>query len=240
MKKYLWIISMIAMFAACKKDETETPQPAAPVWNATVNFKVDNSALLFDTILYTNDAGNNYSVSRLQFYLSGFEFENQTGTTYMTDDVFYIDAITGTNTKLNFNNIPFGNYKRVKFYIGLDSANNITNALPNTVENQQMAWPDFMGGGYHFMKFEGSFLYNSSTWGFAMHLGKNQNLVTVELNNAFDVKSVSDTLNFTMNLNEWFRNPLVYDFNIDGNYSMNDDTAMSKLSLNGSDVFIVQ
>lgn len=43
-----------------------------------------------------------------------------------------------------------------------------------------------------------------------------------------------------MNLNEWFRNPFIYDFNIDGNYSMGSSAAMAKLKANGVDIFHFQ
>jgi hypothetical protein len=40
-----------------------------------------------------------------------------------------------------------------------------------------------------------------------------------------------------MNVAEWFKNPAIYDFNADGNYSMNSMAAMLKLKNNGTDVF---
>ena len=49
-----------------------------------------------------------------------------------------------------------------------------------------MAWPTAMGGGYHFMKVEGHYLDTSNTiQGFAIHLGKNNNLVNVLINQYF-------------------------------------------------------
>jgi uncharacterized protein YwgA len=42
-----------------------------------------------------------------------------------------------------------------------------------------------------------------------------------------------------MNINEWYANPAVYDFEVDGNYSMGLSAAMLKLSKNGKDVFSI-
>ncbi len=40
-----------------------------------------------------------------------------------------------------------------------------------------------------------------------------------------------------MNINEWYKNPEIYDFNTDGGYSMGNMMAMMKIAGNGADVF---
>ncbi len=136
--------------------------------------------------------------------------------------------------------IPVGIYSSVTFYIGLDSLTNKTGILPNSLENINMAWPDMMGGGYHFMKMEGHFLDSTNTInGYAMHLGKNPNLVTININKQINLK-INQEKKLIMNINEWYKHPLIYDFNVDGNYSMSVMSAMMKLSKNGKDVFTIQ
>jgi hypothetical protein len=51
------------------------------------------------------------------------------------------------------------------------------------------------------------------------------------------VQSTAVNFTMTMNLNEWFRNPAIYDFNVDGSSSMGSMSAMMKLAMNGPDVF---
>ena len=41
----------------------------------------------------------------------------------------------------------------------------------------------------------------------------------------------------TMNVNEWFKNPNIYNFNTDGVFTMGDTILMKKLLQNGADVF---
>ena len=65
----------------------------------------------------------------------------------------------------------------------------------------------------------------------------NNNYVIINLINDFEISSSSNTINLEMNISEWFKNPYVYDFNVDGNYSMSDSTALIKLLQNGYDVF---
>lgn len=232
---YMFIVSYFIFLTGCKKSSSsEDEQPAT----MELSFSVDNSILEFNTIKYLNAAGNNFSVSKLHCYLSNFQIENSDGTIYHFDDIIYVEASSAKSLS-NFSSLPLGNYRRISFLIGLDSAHNTEHALPHTVENDNMAWPASMGGGYHFIKLEGNFINASQTFGYAMHLGLNRNCVAINISKQFTITSESNTIQLNMNINEWFKNPMIYDFNIDGNYSMSDSTAMAKLSQNGADVFTI-
>ncbi|HQU99747.1 MAG TPA: hypothetical protein PLO59_01250, partial [Bacteroidia bacterium] len=193
----------------------------------------------FDTLGYYNAAGNNYSISNLIFYLSAFEFENTTGQIYKFNDVYLVDVKNKNNLNLSFTDLPAGTYKRVTFLIGLDSLHNLSNALPNTIENNNMAWPPAMGGGYHFIKLEGKFMDQNQMFGMAIHLGRNQNCVVINITQNISLKPEMNRINLSMNINEWFKNPHIYDLNIDGNFTMSDSAAMAKIKQNGSDVFTI-
>lgn len=219
--------------SGCKKEEEN--EAALQI---SISHKVDSQPLQMNSMMYTCDAGYQYEVTKLNYYLSHFVFTKSDGSRYESDTVLYVDAAPGNSNTLLLENFPPGNYTGVSFYLGLDSVRNITNGLPTTTENINMIWPDVMGGGYHFMKLEGHYKDNNGTYGFAIHLGKNSHLVLIHLNRSFGISANNPAqLNLTMNINEWFRNPEVYDFNADGNYSMSNDTAMNKLSVNGSDIF---
>lgn len=227
----------LLLVSGCKRDEDEEPAPTDTSFNVRLEFHMDGVPLEFDTMKYQTAAGYPYSVDRLQFYLSEFEFERSDGSSVSSDEWVYVDVADGKGIQFKLEDIPQGTYNSVHMHVGLDSLLNITGALPNTLENMNMAWPTMMGGGYHFMKFEGYYTSNDTAYGFAMHMGKNQHLVHVLLNKNMAINSASDTLKLKMNLNEWFKNPHIYDFNIDGSGSMYNDAAMLKLKENGSDVF---
>lgn len=224
---------IIIFVGGCKKNNVDSAN-----LQLKLTYRIDNKQLEFDTMQYVCDAGYNYEVTRLNYYLSGFVFSMQDGSNYSSSKVFYIDARQASMNNLSFEKFPSGTCTQISFYVGLDSVKNQTDSLPMTVDNINMGWPDMMGGGYHFMKLEGHYRDSSTNYGFAMHLGKNKNLVPIIVSNpviVHDGNAVETTL--SMNINEWLRNPLIYDFKTDGSYSMNNDTAMQKLCINGTDIF---
>jgi hypothetical protein len=103
-----------------------------------------------------------------------------------------------------------------------------------------MYWPDEMGGGYHFLKFEGNYLNSDNkTKGFALHLGTNPLLIKHQkINQVIQLnKNISDTIELNMNINKWFDGETTYNFLVDGNYSMGIISLMQKLQSNGKAVF---
>jgi hypothetical protein len=239
MKNVLIILSGFLLFVSCRKDKVEDPQPT-PVASSVqfrINYEVDGSSFIFDSLIYQNNAGNNYSVYLLQYFLTQVSLIKADSSMVLISSCQYLDAALPSTNQFTVNGIPDGNYIGISFIIGVDSLHNLTGGLPNNAENNNMEWPDAMGGGYHFMKFEGHFLSHDTLYGFNMHLGQNGNQVPVKLFDSMSFNHSGMTYNMTMNLNEWFRNPAVFDFNTDGNYTMNNMMAMQKLSMNGTDVF---
>lgn len=240
MKKVLYLsLSTCILVLSCKKSEDVQPLPSAENSELvfTITHAVDGVDLLADTILYVNDAGNQYSVNRLWYYLSQIALIRSDSSLLPVKDYQFIDAFNAGNLSFTVPSVVQGDYIGLAFYIGLDSALNQTNALPALVENLNMEWPVAMGGGYHFMKLEGHYHQNDSLFGYAIHLGRNEALVTCRLYSPISLRAGRATIRMRMNLNEWYRSPQIYDFNVDGNYSMGNMQAMSKLARNGSDVF---
>ncbi len=227
------LASLVMLISSCNKNKDGLGQ-----LSVQMNYHVDGKSLVYSSMNYQCEAGYNYSVTRLEYYLSNFEFTDAQGNTYKSSEIFYINAAKEETNTLSFKDIPSGHYKSIRFLIGLDTIHNKTDFLEPTVDNANMAWPDMMGGGYHFMKFEGMFKANGTNNGYAMHLGRNGNTVPIYLEKPFSIlKDNESILVLNMNLNEWFRNPEVYDFLIDDAYSMGNMNAMMKLCRNGKDVF---
>ncbi|MFN8153959.1 MAG: MbnP family protein [Bacteroidia bacterium] len=239
MRKW-WIFALVPLlFSACK-NEDESPEPEQNKVTFGVTFEHDGAALQFDTLMFQHAAGYTMSVSRLQFYLSNIQLIRSDSSLVSISDYHFIDAKDAATQTFSYTLPATGHFIGLKMQIGLDSAHNITDALPALMENLNMAWPEVMGGGYHFLKLEGEFTDSTGNYGYAMHMGTNNYLVQCVVPAQFDLSAGNNTIHLSMNVNEWFKNPSVYDFNIDGNYSMGVMAAMMKLKANGTDVFTKQ
>lgn len=234
-KKYIWLLLFAIFIISCKKSDNTVA--SGKLYIAT-SYVVDGVPLVFDTIAFSNKAGNNYSVERLTYYLSDFRFYNNKKLVYRADSVFYFDARQPAAATLSY--VPYGSYDSVAFNIGVDLMHNVVNGLPVTLANNEMIWPEPMGGGYHFIRLEGHWVQGANTWGYAVHLGQNAYLVMTGVKCALAVQANEQTLALEMNVNEWFDHPNTYNFNVDGVYTMGIDSLMRKIMQNGMDVFIAK
>lgn len=236
------LLITILLFNGCKRDSDIVPDKIDKgiSLKLAINHKVDGVSLIFDSLMYVNNAGNTYEVSRLEYYISNITFHSSTEKDFSPKKIVYVNAQTLSTNNITFDSVPEGQYDYITLNIGIDTVHNISYSLPNTNENINMAWPDYMGGGYHFMKFEGNYVYLSSNIGFTVHLGQNSSLVSCIINNPFFVSSSTSEIKLSMNLNEWFRSPILYDFNIDGNATMGDKQARGKIAANGINVFSME
>jgi hypothetical protein len=207
----------------------------------TLSYAVDDQSLNFNTLLYSNDAGNQYSVSKVAYFVSNIGLHEEGDVTFSTSEVYYVNASEPATNTIRVYSIPVGNYSGFTLSIGLNPTHNQTGYLPNTTENLNMLWPEPMGGGYHFLKFEGHFQDNNSdVSGFAIHLGNNENLVTMHFDHPISIEHSDHHIELEMNLNEWFRNPNLFDLSADGSYIMDDTEAMSLIAENGINVFSIK
>jgi hypothetical protein len=228
---FLIAIVWIGTLAACKKDDGAAPYAAATL---ELRHQVDGQNLIFDTLAYTNAAGERYSVTRLEYYLSYFRFYRNKQLLFTADTVIYVDARTVISASIGqLTTEPFDS---VACYIGVDPTHNVHGKIPATAANVAMQWPVTMGGGYHFLKLEGHWQDSGQTPGYALHLGTNPFLVAAGARVSHSFGTEGKKLVVTMNLNEWFRTPAVYSLDGDGLYTMGDSVLMQKVATNGRDV----
>lgn len=203
-----------------------------------IHHGVDNQPLVWDSIMYRNEAGNVYSISKLHYYISNIRLYKDNIIVQQSDSVYYIDAKHQYSSIISIPALLKGVYDSVALTIGLLPFRNISYSLPATIENTNMGWPDAMGGGYHFLKLEGHWKDAAEVNGFALHVGKSGFHCEAGFVCGLDVRPNQMTkLNIMMNINEWFRKPAIYDLSSDGVYSMGNEALMRKIIVNGQDVF---
>lgn len=241
-KSILFLTIIVAVFTqGCRK----------PTGSLSVDFEfsVGDKPLSLDTLLYENAAGNRYEISDIQYFISEFTIYDEKGKhNYFSGGTHYVDARMPNTLKWIIpHDITIGKYKQIAFVFGLKGNENFTGRFPNPPENN-MSWPQTIGGGYHYMKINGRWIDGFSTkQPFNLHLGKieEQNkfvdnvfivVVPVELS---VYENQTTNIKIKMDVNEWFENPHIYDFNTFGGAIMQNTEAQKILNANGKSVFSI-
>lgn len=241
MKKiFIPFIALVAMtITSCEKEDDQQEFS-----NVSLSFshKVGSENLEFDTLKYTNVANHKYEVTKLEYFVSNITFHHSNGEEYTVAGPLYVNAEEANTLNQAGLELPQGNYSGVSLTMGLDTAMNKSNTL-TTAEAVAMAWPDQMGGGYHYMKFEGRYdsLETGNVKNFALHTGASggtaYDFKSEFLNANFTVGADNLVLNITMDVNEWFTGDNVYDFVDYGSRIMGNQSAQLHLKNNGPSVF---
>lgn len=191
MKQIFFLIAIIITITSCKKDED-------PEYNSNVKapFSIEfdhiagSSNLQLNTGTYTNASGQNFTVTKVRYYVSNFKLTNVDGSVYtvpQAESYFLIDESI-TNSRKPVLNIPEGEYKTLSFLIGVDS-------LRNTMDVSQRTGVLDVGGaatdmywswnsGYIFFKLDGTSPVITTMGGvFQYHVGGFGGYSTATVNN---------------------------------------------------------
>lgn len=245
------VLSLVLFCASCHK--------STPTGHLQIQFstEVDGVPLRYDVLDYVNDAGNHYEVNEVRYFLSRVKLQRSDGTEVTiadNDGIHYYDSdISYTSNWLISDELPVGKYDRISFVFGLDESQNVTGYFVNPPETN-MAWPDPIGGGYHYMQINGKWVSSrSNLTPFCLHTGigqtyqdgnitgfvQNYFTVTLPLNDFEITDGNISSFTLSMNVNNWFRDPNVYDFNEWGGTIMQNQAAQEVLKANGKNVFSV-
>jgi len=250
MNKALLLISVITfLFTSCEK-----PIPT----HLTIHFThtVDGVPLELTTnnaeLPYTNAAGQNYNVKKLQYLISNIDIHSESGNIDLKD-IHFVDAADPSTLKLDLGELGSGHHQELRFDLGLTSGANISNTYVNENFHATMAWPDMMGGGYHYMKLEGNFdnettFYNTHTGPLPINYNGSGTIIndwSITYSSGcpnFDESSfyVSDGLGdviitLNMELNKWYNSPDTISLTADG--IMGNEEMQIILSNNGHCIF---
>lgn len=216
--------------------------------SVSINYSVNGKPLITDSLCYRNEAENEFMITEIQWFISKMELQDERSEwVALEPKIFYIDTNIPESHAINITSIPVGTYKALRFVFGLDEEDNRTGLFTDPPESE-MFWPDLLGGGYHYMKLNGKYLDTEGRLApLAIHLGIGQNenhskfyqnYFIVELPIDLTIaENAENQLDLTMNIDNWFRNPNLYDFNEFGIHIMQNQAAQQALKENGSDVF---
>jgi hypothetical protein len=254
------IFLTLGLFNSCgEKDDPPEEEKGKIVFHFT-HFN-DGAELEYDTMKYTNAAGNHYLVNEIQYFISDVKLYGTDGSVQMIDDwkdIHYVDTdIESTQTWQVYDPIEIGEYDKISFTFGINEEKNQSLMFLNPPE-RDMFWPEFLGGGYHYMKLNGKWLAEDNVIKpFNFHLGIGQiyaggviepDSITGFVQNYFEVELPASAFSIAkgeekhfeirMNVENWFLNPHIYNHDEWGGDIMQKQDAMKLGCENGQqDVF---
>lgn len=145
-------------FSACKPHQEKDLQEGSV--ELSLIHLVGQQPLEKNEFVYTNKAGNTYMISEIQWFMSDIVFTMEDGRQIRPDSLqqfLYVDTDIPSTNRQSFLRLPAGHYRKIGFTFGLDEAHNTSNRFVNPPESY-MFWPEYLGGGYHYMKLNGKWI----------------------------------------------------------------------------------
>lgn len=245
MKKIALLLILAIAFVSCNNDDDNTPINVDLIFNFTQNWDGNNVTNGdFDTTVYTNEKGHKLKIARIRYLISRLSLKNSTGDIYNIDGYNFIDMEDSSNFTFDPNlEIPEGTYT-LSFIYGFNEEDNISEAYPD-LNTASWNWPEMLGGGYHFLQFDGMYdVDTSEPKPFNYHNGTakvsdgvfEQNFVEIQLTNNLVVKD-GDKIEIQMNIAEWFKNPYQWDLDVYNTPLMPNYDAQKLMQQNAATVF---
>jgi hypothetical protein len=250
---FLIIMTIPLVFTSCKTEEGCTDFAATNYnadaekddgsckYNLSLRFThtIDGNDVQINEMIYSNTAGQNYSVQTLRYLISDITLNTVNGSSVLLDEVHFITISDTSTFNLDIQDLNNANYTSISFTMGLDSLKNITNLHLNESFFPSFAWPEFMGGGYHYMQLEGD--YTTVFQGYATHTGGTDGIdFSFTKNFPIELNIENDNTNIIINMeiNNWYSNPNVISLTTDG--IMDNAIQQALLQANGiNNVFSV-
>jgi hypothetical protein len=188
---------------------------------------------------FVNESGQNISIEKLRYLISEVSLMGY-------NNYQLINFTENTGTSIVISDFTKGTYA-LTFRFGLSDENNI-DGIYKDLNSVNFGVPGMLGGGYHYMQFDGKYLNNNQEeTGFNYHAIRavdktdSNNLKFEDTSFEIDLGSVAiinnTEIEIKMNLAEWFKNPNIWDLNKLNTVLMPNFEAQKMMRDNGKTVF---
>lgn len=250
------IFTIIYNINSCTKD---SPSNDGGTIKLEFDHQVNGTAMQYNKD-YVNAAGETMKFTLFKYYISNVSLVRADGSVYTLpkDECYFLieEPTTGANPLITLKNIPTGEYKEVRFIVGVDSLKNCaplserTGALDPASSGMYWAW----NSGYIFLKVEGKSPAVAGNPGatsdnFVYHIGLFGGYSSPTVNNIKSISlsktgetakvssSISPQVHIVVEVMEIFKNPTA--FSIAAKPTIHVDPASKTLADNYMDMFSI-
>ena len=173
--------------SSCDDDDVKPDVP--PTGVGTVDLEMENvvgtQPLVLNVTQGTNANNETFKVTKFLYYVSNLKLTKTDGTVYAVPESYYlVNQADVTTHKIALKDIPAGDYNKISYIVGVDSARNVAGAQTGALDPaNNMFWT--WNSGYIYLKMEGTSA-QSPTGALTFHIGgfksPNSAIRTVTLN----------------------------------------------------------
>ena len=213
--KYLVLTMLVVLLFPVGKKMIHCHHPYP---TGTMKLSFQNMAgaqkLVLHSFWYINANGDSLQVDVFKYYISNLVFIKDDNTEYKVPESYYLVDDAKSDSRASWSaDIPTGNYTKVRFLIGIDSARNTDGAQTGALDlNNAMFWD--WNSGYIMAKLEGRSPQSTNVAGKIFYhtggfQGPNSVLRTITLD--FPGPALSDNglanVHIKADVLEWFKTP---------------------------------
>ena len=208
----------------------------------TVQFvhMINGNTLVENSGHYISGIESDISISKLEYIVTDLSIQTQLGGRSEVVSEIYVDGLSETKKVLT---VPDITISKVSFTFGISKDSIGRESFGNDADISAMAWPTAMGGGFHYMKLEGTDEKNGVRDVFLMHSGPTSGAdfsFVVDLIPGEQMAEDSEMIKINMNVENWFNGSQVFDFQAYGRKIMKNASAQKVLQENGRSVFTLE
>ncbi|MDI1235183.1 MAG: hypothetical protein PSX81_12950 [bacterium] len=217
-----FIALSVLFLSACKENPVDPPKEEIPTDVVNLTFKFNS----FLTGPFISSAGDTIAINKLKFLMSGFILEKTTGEFVVLPDAYGFLSLTERIDSFILKNVPKGEYKSVRFMVGIDSAINhanpqqwaLTHPMNPSVNDMHWGW----SGGYIFNVIEGYYKNNGFDKAFSFHVALDKNARRYSYVTNYTIIRNS-TFTFNVDAQKYFSNVINFGLKTDGDFSHSGD-----------------
>ncbi|MFX1704216.1 hypothetical protein PV783_09700 [Chitinophaga sp. CC14] len=202
-----WFLVVTTLFAGMPAD----PGPV-PSLQLSFTHVMGQQPLVRKQVTYTNASGEAFTVSRFRYFLSNFSLEAANGSVVTLPPAYFlVDDAIDSSKNIRLDSIPAGEYKSIRFLIGVDSIRNVSGVQTGALAVESgMFWT--WNSGYIMAQIEGhSTAVNTPMQEFLFHCGGYKSkdgvlkYVTLPLPQPLTVSADKQPrINVTADVEKWF------------------------------------